>query len=108
MSKAQRDKGRRGQTSAERLLKDRDWTTDPITSGIKREDIIATDPDGVVWSVEVKNCASITFAHRVQAMEQARARKLSWMLMSHIRGSRCWLVQCQGRLPVIWHEKELG
>ena len=52
MSKAQRDKGRRGQTAAEALLKDRDWTVDPITSGIKREDIIATDPVGIIWRSE--------------------------------------------------------
>ena len=105
MTKAQRQKGARGQSTAKRLLEDRDWTTDPITAGVKREDIIATDPAGVVWSVEVKNCAAITIAHRKQAMEQAKARKLPWMLMAKIAGTSSWLVQRQGMKAVVWHEK---
>ena len=105
MSKAQRDKGRRGQTAAEALLVERDWTTDPISAGIRREDLIATDPSGGVWSVEVKNCVSITVAHRKQAAEQAAKRKLPWMLMSRIHGTGYWLVQRKGQMPVIWTEK---
>ena len=105
MSRAQRDKGRRGQTMAEALLRDRDWVTDPISAGIKREDLIATDPGGVVWSVEVKNCLAITPAHRKQAMEQARQRKLPWLLISKISGTTGWLVQRQGGRPAVWFEK---
>lgn len=105
MSKAQRDRGRRGQTAAEALLTSRDWTCDPLTAGVKREDIIATDQYGVVWSVEVKNCMAITAAHKKQAMDQAKARKLPWMLMSHIHGTRWWLVQRKGMEPVLWQEK---
>ena len=105
MSKAQRDRGRRGQTQAEAVLKDRDWVVDPISAGIKREDMIGRDPSGIVWSVEVKNCVSITVAHRKQAMTQAKARKLPWMLMSKIHGTRWWLVQRKGMSPVLWAEK---
>lgn len=106
MSKASRDKGRRGQTAAEALLKDRDWTVDPLGAGLKREDMIATDPGGVVWSVEVKNCTVITQAHRKQAMDQARERGLPWMLMSKIAGTRFWLVQRRDLPPIVWGEKE--
>lgn len=104
MSKAQRDKGRRGQSQAENLLRSRDWQTDPISAGIKREDIIAVDPNGKQWSVEVKNCASISTFHRLQAMEQAKKRKLPWMLMSKVAGTRAWLIQRQGHIPTVWME----
>lgn len=104
MGKSQRDRGRRGQTAAEALLTKRDWTVDPITAGVKREDMIATDPSGIVWSVEVKNCMSITVAHRKQAMEQAKARKLPWMLMNKIHGTRAWLIQRKGFRPALWFE----
>lgn len=107
MSKAQRDKGRRGQSAAEALLRDRDWTTDPLSAGMKREDIIATDPSGVIWSCEVKNCIAITAGHKKQAIEQARLRKLPWMLMSHIDGTSWWLIQRKGMDPVLWSEKGL-
>lgn len=104
VGKAQRDKGRRGQTAAEKILTARDWTVDPISAGIKREDLIAVDPSGVVWSVEVKNCINITTMHKRQAMDQAKARKLPWMIMSKIYGTKYWLVQRKGIAPVIWHE----
>lgn len=104
MSKAQRDKGRRGQTAAENMLRERNWQTDPISAGIKREDIIAVDPQGKQWSVEVKNCANIMLSHRLQAMEQAKKRGLPWMLMSKIHGTRCWVIQRQGCNPIVWTE----
>lgn len=105
MSKASRDKGRRGQTMAQNLLKDRDWIVVPVTAGVKCEDIVATDPMHRQWSVEVKNCLNITQAHMKQAMEQAKARRLPWMLMSKIAGTSSWLIQRQGMVPVVWHEK---
>lgn len=108
MSKSQRVKGARGQSIAKQLLLDRDWIVDPITAGVKREDMIATDPHGIVWSVEVKNCASITPAHKAQAIEQAAARKLPWMLISKIYGTRYWLIQRKGTEPVLWAEKQLS
>lgn len=104
MSKAQRDKGRRGQTAAEKLLQYRGYKTDPITAGVKREDIVAVDPDGVGWAVEVKNCNAITVGHRQQAMEQASKRNLRWMLMSKIAGTRAWLIQRQGEIPTVWFD----
>lgn len=105
MSKANRDKGARGATAAKHLLLDRDWTVDHISAGIKCEDMIGTDTYGTVWSIEVKNCLDIKSAHKKQAMEQAAARKLPWMLMSKITGTRFWLIQCKGRDPVVWQEK---
>ncbi|MGQ9671481.1 MAG: hypothetical protein ACUVWY_15195 [Desulfosoma sp.] len=79
---------------------------DPITAGVMREDMIATDPDGNRWSVEVKNTSSITAAHLKQAREQAMARKLPWMLANKLEGTRSWLVRRQGHRPVVWHENE--
>lgn len=87
---------------AAKLLVAMGWTVDPITSGIRREDMIATDPDGRKWSVEVKNCASILPEHKRQAMAQGRARQLPWLLMSKIAGARFWLVQRQGYDPILW------
>lgn len=87
------------------LLLNRDWVIDPISAGVSREDILATDPDGVMWSVEVKNCVNITKAHRQQAMEQAKARKLPWMLMNKIDGTKFWLIQRAGKPPILWAER---
>jgi len=106
MSKSQRSKGARGQSTVARMLADRDWVVDPITSGVMREDMIATDCDGRQFSVEVKNTATITRAHVKQAMTQAEARKLPWMLLNKIEGTSSWLVRRKGEKPVVWHEKE--
>lgn len=106
MSASQRNKGRRGQSIFAAMLTERDWVVDPITAGVQREDIIATDPAGRVWSVEVKNTKTITHQHRQQAMEQAKARRLPWMLANKIHGTSSWLIQRQGERPVIWHERE--
>ena len=100
-----RDKGRRGQTAAMALLRDRDWIVADLASGVSSEDGLATDPDGVQWSVEAKNTTAITRAHRKQAMEQAKARKARWCLISRIAGTRSWLVQRQGCAPVVWRDK---
>lgn len=105
MSKASRDKGRRGQTAAEALLQDNDWSTIPVSAGVHAEDLVAVDPYGITWSVEVKNTVAITVAHRKQAMDQAARRKLPWMLMSKIHGTRFWLVQRKDMNPVVWFEK---
>lgn len=102
MSKAQRAKGRRGQQMAGEVLRGRDWSVAELNAGTSAEDFIAVSPDGVSYSVEVKNTVSITTAHRDQAMRQAKARKLPWMLMSHIAGTSAWLVQRQGCKPIVW------
>lgn len=106
MGASQRRKGACGQSRFANLLRERDWTVDPITCGVRREDLLATDPDGRQWSVEVKNQKTITPAHRTQAQEQARARGLPWLLASHIHGTSSWLVQRQGDRPVTWNERE--
>ena len=100
--RATRAKGRRGQTEALNLLRDRDWTVADLSAGVDSEDGLACDPDGNWWAVEIKNCASIIPAHRRQAMEQAKRRKLPWMLMNKIAGTSSWLVQRQGKAPVVW------
>lgn len=104
MSKASRDKGRRGQREAQALLAYRDWRTAELNAGTAVEDMIATDPDGKAWAVEVKNTISITTAHRAQAMAQGNARRLPWMLLSKIAGTSSWLVQRKGHRPAVWHE----
>src|SRR5574340_299586 len=112
MGKSQRAKGSRGQCAAANMLRDRDWEVEVLTCGMMHEDLIAFDYHihsnrvGRRYSVEVKNCKSITTAHRAQAMKQAKERGLPWMLMSHIEGTSYWLVQRQGESPVLWKEKE--
>lgn len=103
--KASRSKGRRGQTAFAALLAERDWTHVETASGKATEDFLAIDPNGNTWAVEVKNTAAITTAHRNQAMEQAKARRARWMLASHIDGTGSWLIQAQGKRPVVWHMK---
>jgi Holliday junction resolvase-like predicted endonuclease len=101
-----RAKGRRGQQEAKNLLLSRDWQIAELNAGQAVEDILATDPDGRAWSVEVKRTRDITLAHRVQAVRQAKARRKPWMLMSHIEGTASWLIQRQGREPAIWTRTE--
>jgi len=90
---------------AANLLRDRDWMVDQITGGIVSHDLTATDTDGRTWAVEVKNCAGILPAHKTQAMEQGKARRLPWLLMNKIAGSSSWLIQRQGMAPAVWGEK---
>lgn len=105
MSKASRDKGRRGQQQARELLQSRDWRPIELNSGQAVEDFIAIDTQGVTWSVEVKNTVAITVEHRKQAMRQAESNRLPWMLVSHIAGTSSWLVQRKGEKPVVWNAK---
>ncbi len=102
MGKAARAKGRRGESQAIDLLTSRDFTVADLTCGKAGEDLLATDPHGVTWAVEVKTTKTITVTHRQQAMQQAKARKARWMLLSHIEGTSCWLVQRQGHKPTVW------
>lgn len=101
-----RAKGRKGQREANALLTSRDWSVAELNAGTAVEDFIAVDPNGKSWSVEVKNTAAITAAHRKQAQEQAKARRLPWLLISKIAGTSSWLVQRQGERPVVWHEEK--
>jgi hypothetical protein len=101
--KRSRTKGAKGQSEVARLLGDRDWTVDPITAGVKREDIIATDPAGRQWSVEVKKQKTIDLdSFRRQARDQAKTRKLPWMLFVHLHGTCFWLVFRQGGSVHLW------
>jgi len=104
MGKMQRNKGRRGQTEAFNLLRDRDWNVVETTSGQEVEDAVAIDPNGQAWSVEVKNTVAIQIRlFLAQARRQAKERKLPWMLMAKIDGGFGWLVLRQGeRKGQIW------
>jgi len=104
MGSFSRSKGRRGQQQARDLLTSRDWTVAELNSGTAAEDFIAVDPDGRSYAVEVKNTVAITAAHRQQAMQQAKERRLPWMLISKISGTASWLVQRQSEVPVVWSE----
>jgi len=86
------------------MLLDRDWTVAELAAGLASEDLIATDPTGRTWAVEVKNQAIISHLHRRQAQEQGRARRMPWMLVSKLSGTDFWLVQRQGVEPVLWRE----
>ena len=102
MSKASRSKGRRGQCEAANMLRSRDFSVAELNAGTVAEDFIAVSPSGISYSVEVKNTVAITVEHRNQAMRQAKARKLPWMLVSKIAGTSCWLIQRQNESPVVW------
>lgn len=107
MSKAQRDKGRRGQLEARELLQSRDWSVAELNSGTAMEDFWACDlANGKTYSIEVKNTVAITTAHREQAQTQAAKAKLPWLLMSKIAGTSSWLIQRQGERPVVWTKAE--
>ncbi|MGL4559598.1 MAG: hypothetical protein ACRCV5_19040 [Afipia sp.] len=97
-----RAKGRRGQAEAANLLRERDWVVADLSAGVSTEDMIASDPDGRHWCVEVKNTVAILPEHAKQAMEQAKRRRLPWMLMNKLAGTRCWLVRRQGERPAVW------
>lgn len=109
--KATRDKGRRGQTEAVKILRNRDWNIADLTSGVSSEDALARDPEGAWWVIEIKNCAVISTQHQEQAKRQAQARQLPWMLMSKIANTSCWLVQQQDGRKIrcmVWGNHELG
>lgn len=108
MSAAQRAKGKRGQAAFAAVLASRDWMVRETNSGKATEDFIAIDADGKAWSVEVKNTKAITTEHRAQAMRQAKAARLPWLLASKIEGTSCWLVQRQGFEPMVWKEKSIA
>lgn len=83
------------------MLRSRDWSVAELNSGTVAEDFIAVDPSGKSYSVEVKNTVAITVKHRDQAKAQAKARKLPWLLISKIAGTKAWLVQRQSETPVV-------
>ena len=99
-----RRKGRDGESRAERLLGDRDFTVDDLACGKSGCDLIATK-DGVTWAVEVKNCTALPIAAwRRQAIRQRKTGQ-RWMLVMHLPGTREWLVMRQGERSLVWEEK---
>lgn len=98
-----RHKGKAGELEAKSLLASRDWVVHDLENGLENADMLASDPYGIVWLIEVKNCINILSSHRKQAMEQGRKSKQRWMLMSKIAGTKSWLIQRQNELPSIWH-----
>ena len=97
-----RSKGKRGNLAAKMLLQSRDWLVSDLAEGISCEDLVATDPDGRTWSIEVKNTKNLMEAYIFQAKDQARRRKLPWMLMWHRPQSNNWFVMRQDKHDVVW------
>ena len=104
MSSASRSRGKRGESEARDLLTERDWTILANTAdGTDVEDIIATSPDGTVYSIEVKNTKQIDItAILKQARSNAAKKKLPWLAMCKISQSRAWIVWCKGEQPKMW------
>ena len=104
MSRMQRDKGRRAETAFKTELGNRDWSVIDISAGVNDADLVATDPTGKTWLAEVKDHKLLNPAKwREQAREQARKRRMPWLLAYHIPGyGGLWVVERQGARPVIW------
>ena len=102
-----RSKGKRGEKAARDLLGDYDWQVLANTAdGVECEDIIAMCPSGVCYSIEVKNRKLIDIASfKKQAVKNATKKKLPWMIMAKIEGSKSWLIWQRSDSPKIWHEK---
>ena len=100
----QRRKGRKAESEFKSVLQSRDWQVDDLTSGVKSEDLIATSPEGTRYSVEVKNHVSCAWtAFEKQAREQAKCRKLPWMLAVRIPGyPKTYVVMRSNEKPTVW------
>ena len=101
-----RNKGKRGEREAKALLAFRDFVVHDLENGQENEDMLATDCNGIVWSVEIKNTMNIMIGHRRQAKKQADKSKKRWLLMNKIHNTSSWLIQRQGELPSVWHGAE--
>jgi len=99
-----RSKGRRGQLAFSNLLTEHDWEIRELNAGKAVEDLWAVDPNGKLFSVEIKNTANIQIDQfRKQAMRQAG--NVAWMLACKISNTSSWLVLRKGERPVVWHER---
>ena len=107
MGKKSRSKGKRGEREARNLLADRDWIILANTAdGEECEDIIATCPKGIIYSIEVKNTKNIQVdSFKKQAVTNADKKRLPWALMCKIAQTRSWLIMRKSCKPVVWHEK---
>lgn len=105
MGRSQRNKGRRGESTAKQLLTDRDYEILADTSsGLSTDDLVVMAPDGKIWSVECKNTKLMDIPKfRSQAIRNAKKR--AWMLLLKIDQTTSWLVLRKAEKPVVWHEK---
>jgi len=103
MSRMSRTKGKLAQWECACLLAERDWRVHESNSGTATEDMIAFDPAGRAWSVEVKFQKLMNpSAWKAQAIRQADAMRLPWMLCAKIQGEGAWLILRKGEPPAIW------
>lgn len=87
------------------MLEERDYTCEDLSAGHASCDILAIDPRGIAYAVEVKDRVLIDIrAVRKQARTNAK-RHTRWMLMCHIPDSKSWIVERQGERPCVWHER---
>lgn len=102
-----RSKGKRGERKARELLGDYEYLLLADTSdGTECEDAIVKCPSGNLYSVEIKNRKIIDMAaFRKQASKNAKKKKLLWLIMAKIEGSKSWLVWRQNEKPQVWTEK---
>jgi Holliday junction resolvase-like predicted endonuclease len=107
---AVRNKGRKGEREAKRLLQDKDYTIlADTTAGLSTGDLVVQSPDGTTYDVEVKNRRIVNVSQFVgQARKNAGRNKTAWMVLCKLDGTSSWLVMAKNKLPVIWHSKTNG
>lgn len=103
--KAVRDKGRRGEREAKRVLQDRDYTIlADTTAGLATGDLLVEDSEGNIYDVEVKNRRILNLPLFVgQARKNAKHK--AWMVMCKLDGTCSWLVLRKNHVPTVWHGK---
>lgn len=100
-----RTKGRKGETTARRMLEARDYTCEDLSAGRASCDILALK-DGVAWAVEVKDRVLLApYDFRKQARANAK-KGTRWMVMAHWAGTSAWVIERQGQRPSIWFEQK--
>jgi len=104
VGKMQRNKGRRAESEFKFELEDRDWVVADLSAGCNDADLIAEDPVGRRYCIEVKHHKLLKPDDwRKQAREQAAKHKIPWMLAYRVPGyAGLWIVERQGERPAIW------
>lgn len=103
MSKASRDKGKRGERTAKAMLIERGYIIlADTTAGLSTDDLVV-ERDGIILSVEVKNTKQIDIPAFVK-QARTNAKKNHWLLMMHLDSTSTWLVMGSMRVPVCWHQ----
>lgn len=110
MAVMQRRKGRVAQTELRHLLEENDWQVIDTSSGQAVEDMVVQAPYGTMFSCECKAHKNMNLGVFLkQAREQAKKRKIPWMLCCRLpEFPRAWLVLRAGLEPVIWLRRELS